>query len=174
MDTRLMIDLKQDSVLDMALSGGETMTLQTVTPVAQAGTTNYDKLANRPTINGYTLTGNMTSADLQIVSEDTTAGWATKPLYVPRKGEICIYTDHNTYTDEQGHTVTAPDMKVGDGAVPIVDLPFVGDGFRGDIARALDSHVSDSTLHVSAQDRLRWDAKLNYTAVGETLTFNRD
>lgn len=169
-----MIDLKQDSVLDMALSGGETMALQTATPVAQVGTTNYNKLANRPQINGYTLAGNMTSTDLQIVSENTTAGWAADPLYVPKRGEICIYIDHSTYTDDQGNTMTAPDMKVGDGSVPVVDLPFVGDGFRSDITRALDNHVSNSTIHVTEQDRLRWDAKLNYTAVGETLTFTRE
>ena len=115
----------------------------------------------------------MTSADLQIVSENSTSGWGQNPGYIPRAGEICIYTDHKTHTDESGNLVNEPDIKIGDGQVPIIDLPFISDGFVSDIVKALNSHVSDSIIHVTQEDRQRWDAKLNFNMNGEELIFTR-
>lgn len=168
----LSAELDGESTLSASLETGETLEIDTVTPVARQSTSNYERLANLPSINGVTLLGNKTSADLgihQVVSENTTEGWASTPLYVPRSGEICVYTDRITYLDDQGRSVAVPDMKVGDGHVPVVDLPFVSMVS----SRELQAHVLDTFLHVTAEDRARWDAKLNYDVIGENLTFTR-
>ena len=178
----LNIDIKDKSTLNVALNGGEALnvemnsgedyTIALTTPTG-LGTRNYALLANKPQINGITLAGNITTADLSIVSENTTAGWAAMPLYIPKAGEVCVYTDGSSYVKD-GETVYTPEIKVGDGSVPVVDLPFVGEGFRNTLAATLDSHINDSGIHVSAGDRLRWNSKLNYTAQGDELIFTRE
>lgn len=42
---------------------------------------------------------------------DTSANWAKATTFVPLKGEIIIYTDLNQ-------------IKIGDGATSVIDLPF--------------------------------------------------
>ena len=54
------------------------------------------------------------SEKADIVSENTSSGWANKPGYVPKKGELCLYVDSST-------------LKIGDGSTQIADLPFIKD-----------------------------------------------
>ncbi len=119
------------------------------------GSTNdYDQLDNRPQINGITLTGNKSLSDLNISSENTESGWASMPTYVPKQGEVCLYSDTGR-------------IKIGDGAAAIADLPYIG-------LQDLNQHVQDTTIHVTAAKKAFWDAKLNYSVSGEVLTFNRN
>ena len=143
----------------VSLSSGPRINLTTVP--SSSGTRNYERLENKPQINGVTLTGNLTSEMLGIVSENTSAGWAGNPLYTPRAGEICLYTDLSK-------------VKIGDGLAPIVDLPFIVGAGTEEVMEALMRHANDADAHVSAQDRMRWDAKLNYTVNDETIIFNRE
>lgn len=124
------------------------------------GTRNYNLLANKPRINGVELSGNQTLADLNVVSENTQEGWESDPLYVPKSGEICFYSDSGK-------------IKIGDGSVPIVDLPFIGDQDNARVLAALQEHVQDSVAHVTQEDRNRWDAKLNYSISDEELILTR-
>ena len=141
---------------------------------AGSGTSDYSKLTNLPFINDVLLKGHLTNADLKIVSEDTVDGWNKNCLYVPKLGEVVIYTDRNHYVDDDGNDVVAPDIKIGDGHVPVVDLPFLSNAFNGDVKQTLINHTSNSDVHVSENDRARWDAKLNYRANGETLIFTTE
>ena len=134
----------------------------------------YNKLNNLPSVNGVTLTGDITSTDLRIISENTTAGWEQNYNYIPKRGEIIIYTDHDRYVDDKGNTIVSPDIKIGDGQVPVIDLPFVNEAFKSRITQALESHIFNTEIHVSEQDRTRWDNKLNYTTDGEMLILNRN
>ena len=59
---------------------------------------------------------------------DTTARWERKPDFVPFRGEIIIYTDKYSYTNEHGETVKVPAIKIGDGKTCIAELPFLGTG----------------------------------------------
>ena len=59
---------------------------------------------------------------------DTTARWERKPDFVPFRGEIIIYTDKYSYTNEKGETVSVPAIKIGDGTTCIAELPFLGTG----------------------------------------------
>lgn len=126
-----------------------------------AGTRNYNNLSNKPQINGNTIIGNMTLVDLGAVSENTTAGWEENPLYVPKAGEICVYSDTHK-------------IKIGDGVVPIVDLPFLGGGDTEEIMQILQGHVNNQIVHITAEERAFWNAKLNYSVNGEELTFTRN
>lgn len=95
-----------------------------------------------------------------LISENTTDGWAAMPLYVPKDGEFCIYSDIH-------------ELKIGDGQVPIVDLPFVGHHETQAVNDALMQHINNTAVHVTQDDRDFWDAKLNCGTAGETLIFTR-
>ena len=126
-----------------------------------AGTTDYEKLKNKPSINGVVLIGDKTSVDLNIVSENTESGWAGTPMYVPKNGEICLYTDTGK-------------IKIGDGSVCLVDLPFIGDTAVDEVKELLRKHIEDQNIHVTQEEKNFWNAKLNYDVDGEILTFNRN
>ncbi len=95
-----------------------------------------------------------------LVSENTTAGWASMPLYVPKDGEFCIYSDTH-------------ELKIGDGQVPIVDLPFVGHGEATAVSIALAAHAGNMSVHVSQEDRDCWNNKVDVGVAGEQLVFTR-
>ena len=126
-----------------------------------AGTTDYEKLKNKPSINGVVLIGDKTSVDLNIVSENTESGWSGTPMYVPKNGEICLYTDTGK-------------IKIGDGSVCLVDLPFIGEAAVDEVKELLRKHIEDQNIHVTQEEKNFWNAKLNYDVDGEILMFNRN
>lgn len=154
----LTLTLSAPEKLKLGLSPQEQFAIGLTQPAA--GTRDYNKLTNKPTINGMPLAGNLTSADLGIISENTADGWARQPLYVPKSGEVCLYTD-------TGQT------KIGDGTVPIADLPFFKSDDVEQVAEDLVQHVQNSERHITQSERARWDNKLNYAVSGEILILNR-
>lgn len=82
-----------------------------------ASTRNYNKLVNKPTVNGIELAGILSLEDLHIVSEKTESEWGDMPDYCPAVGEICYYTDTTR-------------IKVGDGETAISDLPYLSAEFN--------------------------------------------
>lgn len=156
MDDKLRIQLTSPQLLHVHTQGGS------------AGITDYNRLKNKPCINGVELAGYLTSEGLHIVSEDTVEGWAEHPTYVPRNGEIVLYT--NYAEDEHGNPI--PAIKVGDGNAFIADLPFVGDDIRSNLLE----HINDRVAHVTDEEREFWNNKLNYDYnIGdETLILNRN
>lgn len=135
---------------------------------AVSGTRDYNRLQNKPTINGVELAGNQTSASLYIVSENTVSGWAQTPMYVPKQGEIILYTDYAE--DDQGNPL--PAIKMGDGSAFVADLPFVNDDIRNNLL----AHINDRVVHITDEERRFWNNKLNYEYdMGEeTLILNRN
>ena len=55
---------------------------------------------------------------------DTTANWEARISYIPKAGEIIVYTD---YLIIDG--ILIPCMKIGDGETLLSDLPFISSGF---------------------------------------------
>ena len=155
----LSLELKAASNLDCKLNPSTTLELTSATPIV-AGTSNYERLKSLPQINGVTLIGNKTSADLHLVSENTSAGWDAERLYVPKAGEICVFSDTG-------------EIKIGDGVVPVVDLPFIAQSDYDAVMDELREHTQNYQIHVSLTDRERWDNKLNYEIVEGELIFNR-
>lgn len=155
----LSLELKAASNLDCKLNPSTTLELTSATPIV-TGTSNYERLKSLPQINGVTLIGNKTSADLHLVSENTSAGWDAERLYVPKAGEICVFSDTG-------------EIKIGDGVVPVVDLPFIAQSDYDAVMDELREHTQNYQIHVSLTDRERWDNKLNYEIVEGELIFNR-
>ena len=162
MDSRLRIELQQPDRLGLALAQ------------PAGGTADYNRLRNRPSVNGVTLEGEHNAGSLYLVSENTTAGWAALPGYQPRRGEIVVYTDHRTVTDELGETHAVPGVKIGDGSAYAVDLPFIDDGLRYEVMQALRDHAGNAAIHVSPAEKEFWNAKLNYGVSEEELILNRN
>ena len=103
----------------------------------------------------------------------TTAEWAQNINYVPKLGEIIIYSDHDSYEFE-GETIPVPDIKIGDGHAYCVDLPFIHAGERARILAQINNHINNSTIHVTAAEKEFWNNKLNYQITGEMLTLDRN
>lgn len=100
-----------------------------------------------------------------LIERDTTANWNGLTGFIPKSGEMILYTDYKT-KDGQVY----PGIKIGDGLAYLIDLPFLSD----EIAEDLQSHISDSTSHVSSSDREFWNSKLNAHVSGDNLVFTRN
>lgn len=127
----------------------------------------------------------MIDARIQL-KRDTTENWNNARGFIPREGEVIIYTDYETKTytvEEYGETVTKtvqiPNIKIGTGNAYVQDLPFVDEKTR-DI---LMEHINNHDIHVTLQDKLFWNNKVNiddaYAQIygeleDETLIFNRN
>lgn len=100
----------------------------------------------------------------------TTAQLNSDISYIPQKGEVRLYLDKTTITQD-GQTITIPGIKVGDGLAYGVDLPFLGD----DILQQLLDHIADTTLHVTQQEKDFWNNKINCDdkVLKETLILSR-
>ena len=100
----------------------------------------------------------------------TTAQLNSDISYIPQKGEVRLYLDKTTITQD-GQTITIPGIKVGDGLAYGVDLPFLGD----DILQQLLDHIANTTLHITQQERIFWNNKINCEdeVSEETLILNR-
>lgn len=103
----------------------------------------------------------------------TTEYWDNERNFIPKAGEIVIYSDYYTEVVD-GVTKTYPAIKIGSGNGYIQDLAFVGE----EDTDRLIGHISDALIHVTAQDRAFWNNKLNVTdareVVEETLILNRN
>lgn len=154
------------------LSGGGKMSGALGVPKATL-VKDYNQLLNKPQINGVTLEGNMNPSSLGLVSENTTEGWNSTPDYIPKRGEIVIYTDHIVRQDDLGNDIYYPGIKIGDGNAYLIDLPFTDDALRYDVLQALEAHMNNATIHVTQEDRDFWNSKLNYDLDGEELVLTR-
>ena len=117
------------------------------------GSQNYNLLFNKPSINGVTLLGDKDASELDLayaVKQDTTANWAARTDYVPKSGEIIVYTD---YFDG------SPGIKIGDGNAYVVDLPFLDE----DIRDSMEDHINNTIVHITQEERDRWNDKVSCT-----------
>ncbi len=105
------------------------------------------------------------------IKSGTTSYWTSISNYIPAAGEILIYTDKTTIT-ENGNVIAIPGIKIGDGLAYGIDLPFVGD----DIERDIMNHINNTTIHITAAERTKWNNKINCenTVSDETLILNRN
>ena len=106
--------------------------------------------------NGTFIYTGAVSDNIQI---NTSAYWSTQTSYIPESGTIIIYSDYTTIPSEENpsESINVPNFKVGDGLAFVVDLPFVSD----DIRRQLSEHIANMSIHVSSQDRQKWDSKVS-------------
>lgn len=99
----------------------------------------------------------------------TTAEWDADPSYIPPLGMLVVYTDHAIAEDG----TLVPGIKVGDGNAYLVHKPFIGE----DLAEILNEHIADLSCHITEEERVKWNNKLNFVApeIGsDLLVFNRN
>lgn len=99
------------------------------------------------------------------IKHDTTEGWNSQPKLIAEEGVIYIYNDYKIL---DGKPIAG--IKVGDGKAYLIDIPFTDE--------LLYEHIDDVDKHVSEQDRIFWNNKLNVNdnkeVEGESLIFNRN
>ena len=100
-----------------------------------------------------------------LATTHTTAEWAALTSYIPKKGEICVWSDYRVVDG-----VKCAGIKVGDGLAYAVDLPFVG----GEYADLLTEHIEDTVVHITAAERLFWNNKVSAEYGNETLILSKD
>lgn len=79
---------------------------------------------------------------------NTTAYWEAHPSIVPERGDVYIYTDGSSIT-EDGVTTAVPKVKVGDGETVLSELPFIDDYVSYLIAQLNDSIAALATVATS-------------------------
>ena len=102
------------------------------------------------------------------LSIDTLAHWEERPTYIPKKGEIIVYSNRRTVGG-----VDYPGIKIGDGNAYVVDLPFVGDDTVDLILDLLYDHINDMDVHIYPEERTGWNAKVSCDIDGERLILER-
>ena len=111
------------------------------------------------------------------LKRDSTDNWNAARGFIPLEGELIIYDDYKpsyilnvdgsyrldaegnpiTRKDGEGNTLYAPGIKIGDGKAYVQDLPFIDDELRA----KLISHLNDTEIHVTLQDKEFWNNKVN-------------
>lgn len=81
MEDELKIVLKSEDALRLDMQDQQPLELLLGNPVTYTGTTNYNELGNKPSINSVTLQGNKTASDLNLVHRGGDA--MTGVLFVP-------------------------------------------------------------------------------------------
>ena len=107
-----------------------------------------------------------------VTESHSTLYWNAQVGYIPKEGEIIIYSDRKQIVVD-GKTVFIPGIKIGTGNAYVQDLMFIDDSLVKDLA----DHISDTGIHITAEERIRWNAKLNVDSrevVGEELIINRN
>ena len=103
----------------------------------------------------------------------TTEEWNSQIGYVPVPGEIIIYSDYKT-KEVDGQIINVPGIKIGTGNAYIQDLAFINDNS----SEELYEHIRNTVMHVTEEERRRWNNKLNVDdeaeVINESLIFNRN
>ena len=105
------------------------------------------------------------------VKHDTTANWNAAIGFVPKAGEVIVYTDYKSY-EKDGQTVYEPGIKIGTGNAYVQDLRFCNQTETEEIL----SHIHNLNIHVTPEEKAFWSNKLNVEdyVEDETIVFNRN
>lgn len=110
--------------------------------------------------------------DVARIRRDTTENWNANPGFIPEAGEIVVYVDRFTGTDDQGNTTLYPGLKIGDGNAYLIDLPFVHEYEMENLSSLLNRHIGNESIHTSDDERIYWNQKVScYLGDSETLVF---
>lgn len=102
------------------------------------------------------------------LKRDTTQHWNEALGFIPLEGEIIIYNDYRKVQKEIDgvmKTVNMPAIKVGDGMAYVQDLPFVNE----DLREQLLNHIENPDIHMTLQEKLFWNNKLNVNDAAELV-----
>ena len=119
----------------------------------------YNRLRNKPSINGRQLTGDMDASEFNMPSiyYGTTAEWNAQHELVTVYCAVYIYTDYKVIHTDDGD-VNVPAIKIGDGRSYLIDMPFIN-GDNSSLEQALAEHTADSDIHVTPAEKAFWNSK---------------
>ena len=128
------------------------------TPIS-GGTSDYNKLRNKPSINSVELIGSISLPELGLraIYYDTTANWNAQGSLIAQEGTIYIYSDYFSYDYGEGNIVPLAGIKIGDGSAYLIDMPFVTDG----LTATLLNHINNHDVHITPQERAFWNNKVS-------------
>lgn len=152
---------------NVCFSEASPFNMRTDFEVAHIPPTNYNKLLNKPIINGVTLEGSLilSQLGLRAIYYDTTANWDAQASLVSEEGALYIYSDHQVITDGAGNVAYIPGIRIGDGSSYLRDLAFLS----GDITAAFYEHINNMSVHVTPLEKEFWNHKVSsYLEVGDT------
>lgn len=167
---------RNDTVtLGVKFDQGESMTLGTSFNQNNRVPLDYNKLFNKPVINGQTIEGDLllSQLGLRAIYYDTTASWNAQPGIVSEEGALYIYNDYKVIEDEVGNRINVPGIRIGDGTTYLIDLPFLSDNS----VDVFYSHINNTSMHVSESDRIFWNNKVSSYLDGqdtENLVLSKD
>ena len=97
--------------------------------VGGGGTSDYNELTNRPSINSVVLEGDLSLSDLGYgaVYYGSTSDWNSQINLIAERGAIYIYSDYTYIEDQSGDQIPIAGLKIGDGTSYLIDMPFVVD-----------------------------------------------
>lgn len=124
--------------------------------VRQSG--DYNDLANKPTLNGKVISG-----DMWDIQYGTTEHWNSQRDLVTEKSMIYVYSDYSKTSD--GKNIAG--IKIGDGTSYLIDMPFASVD-----PAPFEQHISNKSIHVSAQDRAKWDQTYEFYENNQNLIIN--
>lgn len=101
--------------------------------------------------------------------------WDLDTDLLSQKNVLYIYSDYKIVKDENQKQIFIPGLKIGDGTSYLIDLPFVNEtSSNSNFEEILMNHINNNTVHISPEDRLFWNNKLNLFLSDENLIFNRN
>ena len=110
------------------------------------------------------------------VHMNTTEVWNSQSDFIGRKGDIYVYTDHDTFVDESGQTKLVPGIKISDGLAYLIDQPFTDSAIRYQLDFLLNSlrdHAMNLDIHVTEEEKLFWNNKVTCFANGDEVIFTK-
>lgn len=134
----------------------------------------YNALSNKPRIGTVELIGSISLPELGLraIYYDTTAHWDMQVSLVTEEGAVYIYSDYTYIDDGIGNLTPIAGIKIGDGSSYLIDMPFMTDG----LTATLLSHVNNSSVHITPQEREFWNNKVSSyidTEASETLILSK-
>lgn len=156
---RVSVTIPNPSSISASIQGESGLSANIGNTRSIGGASDYDKLKNRPYINGTLLTGDVSlpALGLRGIYYDTTANWNRQGSFVSQEGAVYIYSDRYQLDDGNGNPINVAGMKIGDGTSYLIDIPFLTDVTAVLIAQ----HASNSEIHVTAEEKTFWNNKVS-------------
>lgn len=121
------------------------------------------------TAGSHRLSLNPIPSKIQVVAikVNTTAYWNSLIGFVPKKGELIVYSDYAQ--SQSGQNI--PALKVGDGNAYLIDIPFVSGGVSSEVIDLIMAHIRNGSIHVTQSEKEFWGSKVSCNLDGENLVF---
>lgn len=111
--------------------------------------------------------------DRLIYYSKTKEQWNMNPTLISEKDVLYIYTNYKTI-EKDGEEIVVPGLKIGDGKGYLIDLPFINSVDGEDLEQLLMDHINNHSIHVTQEEKMFWNNKLNLSLHGENLVLNRN